>query len=98
MGGAGLKSAYSVPKTLYHFTSKEAAIIIGNKGISSSAGLFGSGVYGSSVNSAAAAKLMGARSVESSVAFSTKGLNVGRTLIPGAFRVKGSVSASNLLQ
>jgi hypothetical protein len=83
---------------LHHFTSIEAAAKIAKEGIAAGKGIFGAGVYGSSVESSAAATLMGARSVEASIAFSTQGLTVTRTLIPGAFRVKGSVPLINIVK
>ena len=100
LAGAGLGwIGRAVPATLYHFTTAEAAGAIAEGGINAGSGfqLFGPGVYASSINSPLAAQVMGAASVESSVAFSTQGLNVVPTLWPGAFRVIGNVPVSSLL-
>jgi RHS repeat-associated protein len=106
VGGFGLQTlatagvgeilqAYKIPSTLYHFTSTETATEIRAQGLirvgTQRIGVFGRGVYASRWDSPIAAKLMGARSVETSISFSTRGLSVSRTLIPGAFRVRGNV-------
>lgn len=97
LASAVLDAAYAVPATLYHFTSLGASASIAQTGLRASPGLFGTGAYGSSINSGFAATLMGAASTETSIAFSTIGLRVAPTLIPGAFRVIGNVPVSNLL-
>ncbi len=98
-GGARvLKAAYSVPSTLHHFTSTTAAAAIRASGtLRAGGGLFGRGVYGSKWASGFVAKLMGAGSVEASISFSTKGLSVARTLVPGTFRVIGDVGRASFI-
>lgn len=85
------------PKVLYHFTSAESAALIRESGfIQPGEGLFGPGVYGSAINSAIAARLMGAASNEVSVPFSA-GLGTvpsacGPLVVPGAYRVTTPIS------
>lgn len=75
--GGELISAYCVPAMLYHFTSAEAAASIAADGtINAGAGLFGTGVYGSSVLSPTAATLMGAGATDAAIAIPTAGLTV----------------------
>ncbi len=79
--GGGL---YSTPKTLYHFTSKEGALLIAKEGFKSSKGLWGEGVYATRFNSKILAKLQGARSVEAKVIINnTAGFKP--TPFPGTF-------------
>ena len=91
VGPQAIANAFA-PATLYHFTSAEAAAAIRASGrLLPGGGLFGGGVYGSAFNSAAAARLMGAASVEAVVPFSG-GLGAvasgfGPIVVPGAYRV-----------
>ena len=83
--------AYTPGSTLYHFTSKANAAKIAANGFkpTTSGGLFGNGViYATKFNSRTAAWLSGARSVETSIAIPTAGKTIGRTIIPGAFKIK----------
>lgn len=51
--------------------------------------LFGNGViYATKYNSKIIARLSGARSIETSIAIPTACKSIGRTVIPGAFKIK----------
>ncbi len=88
---AGFLATY-FPSTLYHFTSAASAeSIVASQTIHAGNGMFGTGVYASSFNSAILARLMGARSTEAVVKFSAAGLKKMPTIIPGAWRIFGDV-------
>ena len=87
--------AYAPPAVLYHFTSAAAAASIAADGtITAGSGLFGTGVYASSVLSPTAATLMGAGATDAAIAIPTAGLTVTPTLIPGSFVISVNVTLS----
>ncbi len=82
----------TVPKTLYHLTSLQGSIGIGQAGtIQAGSGLYGFGVYASAFQSRVFATLQGAASTQVMIPFSTAGLRVVPTFFPGTYRVLGNV-------
>ena len=82
----------TIPKSLYHFTSKEGAAAIRSSGvIRPGSGLFGRGTYLTRFCSPFAAKIQGAKSVEVAITVTTEGLNISPTLFPGTYLVEGPI-------
>jgi RHS repeat-associated protein len=94
VASAGL---YSTPKTLYHFTTKEAAENILKTGLKvGKNNLYGKGVYATRYNSKILARIQGAASTEVKIIITDTSI-FKPTLFPGTFKTPGiSVPASIL--
>ncbi len=91
--GYGAYRAYQIPSVLYHFTSFEAAAAILEDGVINVGvrNAYGEGVYLTRFANPLIASLQGAASTEAIIEVETEGLQVVRTMVPGTFRVVGSV-------
>jgi hypothetical protein len=80
-------------RTLYHFTSVANAAGIAESGVirASARGVYGSGVYFTSLNSAGYATVSGAASTQSVIVVPAVGLRVTATPWPFTFRVPAAV-------
>ena len=85
----GIRAA-GLANTAYHFTNAIAAAQIAESGvIAPGAGLYGSGVYVTALNSPIWAAISGAASTEAAVV--VEGVDLLATPWPGAFRIAGAV-------
>lgn len=83
---SGMAPLYTAPKTLYHFTSQNAANQIMKNGLKAgSNNLYGKGVYATRYNSRVLAKIQGANSTQSKIKI-TNTSTFGPTFFPGTFK------------